>query len=260
MEPISSLIVGHVAGKGLELVTKKFRTNVVERWSRHRAEQFFKVFCQQVAAERSLLSDAEVELLLARMLDDDLSTEVLFDAYRRVTLSRSRILGPRIIGLLTATLVSERRVASDEEDTIFAAAEELHDGELREFVAFFKKERAQDTHHKVVESESGLEVQVGDESFDSNWRSKSPKSTGPMDLAESYGVWARKLATLGILVQETREREYDYDEDSERHVDQPGTIREISWWLCVPRCYYKLVELIERADWPDDSTESTEAK
>lgn len=253
MEPISSLVAGHVADKILDTVAVRFRHLVIERWSRRRAEEFFATFCSQCAAERGLINDAEVELSLERLLTDERSSEVLFDAYRRVSLARSRVLGPRVIGLLTAKLMASSRGATEEEENIFQAAESLVDDDFRAFRRFLMEERSRIGHAGSTENENGLRVRLFDDEIDSNWRRRDARRIGPADLDEYFGAsWARKLVGLGILTQTMEEREYDYAPDSRSGADEPGTVREVSWWLFVPRAYYELAELTQRADWPDD--------
>jgi hypothetical protein len=135
MEVVSaSAVVGKVAAK---LILKKFGKAVVERWTRHRAEQFFAAFVEALAAESAAhIESLEVDRMLDKILEDDTKTETLFDAYRRVCFTTSKDLGPRIIALLTGKLVMEGRVADEEEEKVFAAAETLGDGEL---LSFFKK-------------------------------------------------------------------------------------------------------------------------
>lgn len=247
MDPVTSLLVGHASGKLLDVFAGQFRSNVIERWSRRRAEEFFLAFTRQVVAERNLLTDAEVELGLAAILEDEIRTEILFDAYRWVALSRSRKLGPRIIALLTAKLVAAARLAHEDEETMFAVAGTLNDEELRAFVTFFDEAQTDVSCHR----EDGLEWCLGDETFDSSWRTTDYRSTGQVNLAEHYGLWAQRLLSLGVLTQDTREREFAYKEDSERYIDEPGVVREVSWWCRLPRAFFELAELIRRADWSE---------
>ena len=102
MEPVTSLLTGHLAGKLVDRVSRSFRTNVIERWSKRRANNFFQQFCREVEIELAGGRSEELETLLDKMLQDEHSTELLFDAYRRVSLSRSKAIGPRVIGILTA--------------------------------------------------------------------------------------------------------------------------------------------------------------
>src|SRR5215207_1309246 len=118
MDPLSSLLVGHAAGKLLDKFGSSFRAHVIERWSRRRAEEFVVQFCEEISRQRGGATHHELEEALTRIVEDEVCSEILFDAYRRLTLSRSRVLGPRIIALLTAELVGEKRVASDHEDAI----------------------------------------------------------------------------------------------------------------------------------------------
>ena len=244
IDPATSFLAGHVGSKLLDKLGSSFRTQVVERWSRRRAEAFFDQFCSEVARSHEAASDG-LDAALTKIIEDDTCSEVLFDAYRRVALSKSRELGPRVIGLLTAELVGSKRVADDIEDSMFLAAENLTDDELLAFVGFVRKKLA--TLPATQKTDHGLRIQWGEEQFDSNWRREDGVSTAPLDLDECLGRWASKLKSYGIVSDDMREREFAYSADSEAHVDQDGSVREITWWIQVPPVYFKLVELIERA-------------
>ncbi len=251
MEPISSLLVGHAAGKLLDKFGSSFRTHVIERWSKRRAEEFFGQFCEEVSRQRDYATSRELDDALAQVVEDKVCSEVLFDAYRRVALSKSRVLGPRIIALLTAELVVEGRVATDTEDAMFSAAENLADDELIAFARFIREEQA-----KIAEAADkagkDLRVKLCDDQIDSNWN--EVVSTGPLDLDEFLGRWAGKMKSYGIIKDEIQERQVDYEADSERYIDEPGTVREIIWWISVPAEYLKLVGLIYRARGDSEST------
>lgn len=242
MDPVTSLLASHAAGKLLDTFGSSFRTHVIERWSRRRAEEFIVQFCEEVSRQRSGATDHELEAALTRITEDEVCSEILFDAYRRLALSRSRVLGPRIIALLTAELVGEKRGASDPEDAILLAAENLSDGELLAFAEFVREERAKSTG-----DDKGLRIKWCEEQFDSSWPHKQTVSTGPLDLEECLGRWAGKLKSYGIIKDDVQERQFDYDTDPERHIDEAGTIREIVWWINIPYEYLKLEGLIGRA-------------
>lgn len=75
-------------------------------------------------------------LLVDKILDDINATEVLFDAYRRVTHSRSKTFGPRVIAILTARILAEERTADFTEEVMMDVVESLYDDELGEFASF----------------------------------------------------------------------------------------------------------------------------
>ena len=77
--------------------------------------------------------------MLRTLAEATQKTEVLYDAYRSVCFSKSKTMGPRILGLLTASIVLEKRTATDEEEPVFKAAEALSDPELLEFFKAYRK-------------------------------------------------------------------------------------------------------------------------
>lgn len=245
MDPVSSLLVGHAAGKVLDRLGSSVRT-LIERWSRRRAEEFFDQFCKEVSRQCNAATPRELDETLTKIVEDEACQEILFEAYRRVALSRSKALGPRIIALLTAELVADGRVATDLEDTIFQAAANLTDDEMIAFAVFVREEQEKSARG-ADKPGCGLRIKWCEEQFDSNWPREDTVSTGPLDLDECLGRWAGKLKSYGIIKEDLEERQFAYQEDSERHIDEPGTVREIKWWISIPAEYLKLVELIHRA-------------
>jgi hypothetical protein len=87
MDPLSSLLVGHAASKLLDKFGSSFRTHVIDRWSRRRAEEFFVQFYEEVSRQRDGVTSDTLDELLSKMVEDEVCSEILFDAYRRVALS-----------------------------------------------------------------------------------------------------------------------------------------------------------------------------
>jgi hypothetical protein len=238
---MGAFIVDYAIGKVIDGALGTFKTQVVERWSRHRAENFFDAFCSKVAQDRGIQDAGELRSDLNKVLADDVGSEILFDAYRRVTLTRSKTFGPRIIGVLTARLVGEGRTANPGEENVLASAESLTDDEFRGFQEFMKSDHIVKADGYNPKPTTALVVRWCDETFDSNWKNDHPVSVAPLDLSESLGPWAAKLKTHDLIGDDVRERQYEYSEDSERHVDQDGVGREISWWLHFnPSCFLLL--------------------
>jgi hypothetical protein len=175
----------------------------------------------------------------------------VFDAYRAVCLSRSKDLGPRIIAILTAELVLAKATAERTDDLVFSAAEELFDSELSAFSDFALSRQARliDNPGKIIQllKDGSIEVQMGEETMDSNWIRASSIPIGPLDLARDIGQWAPKLKNLGLISDDVRERQWRYEEDSERHVDESGISREITWWLTLTKPSLVLANLVQRA-------------
>ena len=250
MDPISSFISGHLAGKVLDYVGSKFKTNVVERWTKHRAQSFFNEFCREVEIELAGTESMKLDDILSHILEDETCSETLFDAYRRVSLTKSKELGPRIIGIVTAELVLQGRIADEIEDVILSAAENLMDDELIEYAEFVREQRARgadESKKDVVFNKKGdLKIEWCKEQFDSNGLRETEVSIAPLNLNEALGHWASKLKSYGILFDDMKEAKWVYQEDSECHIDQDGSVREISWWIYIPHVYLRLAELVDR--------------
>ena len=254
MDPVTSLATGHAAGKLIDRVTASFRVNVIERWSKRRAQHFFDEFCREVELEAAGERSEKLEPLLDQMLEDEHATELLFDAYRRVSLSRSKTIGPRVIGILTARLALENREPTGAEESMMDSAEQLYDDELIEYASFIRsyRQRAGDDKQKdVTLCDRGiLRIQWNCEQIDSNWHREFNVSLAPLNLDESCGSWATKMESLGMIQTDLTERKWDYREDSERHIDEDGSVREISWWIITWDTYFSFADLIDRVN-PD---------
>jgi hypothetical protein len=242
MEPISSLVAGYAVGKLTEIAESMVRTHVIERWGRFRAKQFFDAFCGAIASEGT--TELELQQLLDDLLSDDRRSQVLFDVYRSVCFTKSRSLGPRIIALLTAELVTRESVADDEEAAIFSAAEELSDAEFAEFSAFALDHANRTNTDDTSTHHGSLSINMGEELIDSAHRYETDISLGPLNLATTdIGSWALKLKRHGLISDDVRERQWDYQEDGEQHIDEPGTMRQVTWWLYL----HRLAELTKQA-------------
>ena len=197
----SALAIEFATGKLTELAESLVRKRVIERWSRYRAEQFFEAFCQTLLDLG--VSDAQLAGKLDELLEDDQCSQVVFDAYRAVCLTRSRNVGPRVIALLTAELVIARAKATADDDAIFSVAEELSDDELHETGEFVLKahelaQRQNDGDYSL-DGLGTIKCRVAHQVIDAVPHSRGELSLGPLDLAASVGVWAAKLQRYGLL-------------------------------------------------------------
>ncbi|MFH1265638.1 MAG: hypothetical protein ABIK89_07905 [Planctomycetota bacterium] len=251
MDPATSLLAGHAAGKLIDHVAGQFRVHVIERWTKKRAQLFFEQFCQEVAAGTS----ERFEDYLSKIFENETCSEVLYDAYRSVCLTKSKTLGPRIIAVQTAELLLQNRQAEYVEQTIFEVAEQMTDEEIAECVEFIEQQRrhADNPEHKSVnytKSGESIEIEWGKEQCDSNWHRETDLSLAPLDLVRDLGNWAAKAKATGMLSDDVKERKWEYPEDCERFDPEPGSVREVSWWLYLhPPClqFVKIVNKIQTA-------------
>lgn len=248
LETAGSLIGGHVAGKLIDTVTSKFRTCVIERWTRRRARNFFDQFCREIAADNA----DEADRLISQLIEDECCSEVLYDAYRSVALSKSKSLGPRIIAIVTAQIVSQRREAEYNEELIFAAAEQMNDEELNELAAFTEQQQSDADNRDKKETpfcdkSDSINVEWGEEQFDSAWHRETDVSLAPLDLGQDLGTWASKAKAIGLLSDDIKEKTWEYPEDCERFDPEPGSVREVTWWISLHSSCLQLAPLIRRA-------------
>ncbi|HEX3625836.1 MAG TPA: hypothetical protein VH280_10470 [Verrucomicrobiae bacterium] len=195
---------------------KKFTGAVVERLSRHRANCFFDAFVDSLHCKPD-----EINRRLDDILGDDTKSEILFDAYRRVCLSKSKTIGPRIIGLLTGQLTIECRVANPIEESIFEAAESMSDGDFMEFVEDYQELR----EHKRRIADTGASVSV-------RWSEENSGYNGTINISpfpweDALGRWAVKLS---IPERAPNHEPYSWDGLS----DRPRQAMRIRWLIPRP--------------------------
>jgi len=255
MDPVTSLATAHIAGKLIDRVSTSFRVNVIERWSKHRAAQFFQQFCQEVETELAGGQSEQLETLLDKMLEDEYASELLFDAYRRVSLSRSKTIGPRLIGVLTAKLALERRDPNGVEESILFAAEELDDEELLDFSTFVHETREQlsdETNDDVTVDHTIVRIKWRAEQFGSIWDSPSDNSISPLNFYDSHGSWAVKMSMRDIIRTDITERtEYHVQYTTE---DGRQSTRHVTWWIQTWDSYFQFADIIDRVAPPPNTT------
>lgn len=254
----ANFLSSHLAGKILDKVSGEFYDKIILRWTKSRAEEFFRTFCMLVEDDLKNKPNDYVPVFLDLILSDEIKSEILFEAYRSVCMTKSKKFGPRIIGLITAQLILENAQANDMEESICYAAENMSDDELLLFSSYYKenKEKAvpkNTTHkdrHANVYTGDALEVNHGYEQVDSGsmFGRESKISITPTNLYEELGPWAKKLESAGFLHTEVREYLWSYEADDERHIHQDGNVREISFWVCFSYASEELVRLIDRAN------------
>jgi hypothetical protein len=227
----SALVGEYLAGKGVDVLGKKFKTGVIERWTRRRAEQFVNTFCGLVTSDKS---DDEIELYLTSIIEDEKKSEALFDAYRRVALSASPTLGPRIVALVTARIVGADRQPTAEEDKILSAAEKMTDVELIELRDWF-----------------GEHVSKLEKKGTSYYSKGADEDSAGIDYWADWGSWAAKLAGFGFIYTYVEVKTYkDWQFDEGRVIEEGDEIKQVKLRtdMYYAAEYKDLAELVTRAE------------
>jgi hypothetical protein len=233
-------------------LVKSFTSNVIEKWTKHRAERFFEEFQNRLLKNR-ICGDQDSNFIqdIDDILSSDIGSEVIFDAYRRVSLSSSKNIGPRIIGLLTAEICIEQRVADDFEELIFSVCETLNDSELLDIhhiINGWLEEANNADNKKRSYIENGYIKNVIDKSVvDSSYNSNAVIDLSIDNLYEDFGSGVQKLKNLGVLTTQVHQSTQHYEEDSERYIDQDGTLNITTKIALFSLRYRRLLELIKRA-------------
>ena len=105
MEPITQ----YAAGRALDRVVDILVRGVFAACSRRRAQAFLETFLEELKLSPTPEGEERINAYLDRIARNELESEILFESYRRVALSKSKTLGPKVCALLTATLLSEGR-------------------------------------------------------------------------------------------------------------------------------------------------------
>lgn len=236
MEPVSTIVSSYLIDKVTDRAERAFHKHVIERWTRKRAIEFYREFSRELLDGG--LNGANLESRLEELLSDEKNSEIVWEAYRLVSLSKSKTIGPRIIAVLVAQIVQRDGVASDEEEKLLQAAELLSD---EEFFLFAK----QMTKLQASQSGSTFSEVLDTQSIDSSWPDTEIE-VGPVALADEYGLWAEKLSTLGLISQSTRQSHHFYREDSERHIDSDGVLTKYVFRVTFSPLCLRLSDLVAK--------------
>lgn len=209
MIPIASAAAGlaldHLVQQGLD----KLSNRVIERWSRQRAVSFYRTLIWHLSQD--IPDRDEVEARLNRAVEDEATSEVIFDAYRAVSLSRSKTLGPRVIAVLTSRIIQrDSPVATGSEEMVFAAAEALSDVDFRCFMNTIDLVIAGAANNRsdpgVYNDTAPLEYSLPTPSSQlpfAGWGARSRSATQTIvienSLAASLGLWAERLRAIGLI-------------------------------------------------------------
>lgn len=183
-----------------------FRKAVIERLSAYRAQLFYRALTSSFAEEQAEgVEFPETVAAIEVALAGELTSAMLFDCYRRVCFSRSKDLGPVIIGLLAGKLAAAERDASTDEEEVFGAAEEMTDRELLGVVDFSDlctRELARLNSVYSRTEAGGVVIAMNQMLPGASPFGGNPARVGPVNLGTSFGAWARKAEALGIIVQD----------------------------------------------------------
>lgn len=241
MDPVTSYVVGKLS----DSVVGRFSKAVIGRWTDHRRQKFLESFVEELRLNGEQPDD--LDAFLDEVMGDDSKSAALFDAYRSVCLSRSRTLGPRVIGIVAASVVLGYMEADDRCDNIVRAAESLSDDELIETSCYVLQQwtkAASAESDGVRPTESGGIVMEADRVAVDIGRDYRVY-VGPVALSVAYGTWASKLGALDLITTDVKEEQVHYGVS--HYVDEPGVEKRIIWSLLVSPEVVELARLVARA-------------
>jgi hypothetical protein len=235
MEPLTMWAGKAAISKVKDLIVRK----VAARWSSYRADVFTAALVDALRRDREEQDTSELDDVLLELLRIDWKSEAIFEAYRRVSLSRSRDLGPCIVALLTAELILEERKPEDSEELIFDAAERLSDAEILEFSKSIREWEDKATTEKP-DALPDLYVSIGKDYVDLDMGAAIETSS----MMPGLGNWAVKAVALGLISERIEDRTQKME--TRYHVG-PQTYRTVTFTVYVPAGVRRFAHYVERA-------------
>lgn len=250
MDPVSTTLFSAAKNAATQYIGGLIKSKVIERWSQYRAEKFYESFLDEFQKQADVrYQSADLDDLLRKLSEDDEVTSTLFDAYRRVCLSASRELGPRIIGLLTAEIVLEGRSASEGEERMFQAAETLNDSDLLEFAWYIQDHvgRLDSEKRAAFDVLGHTKILLRDETVNAAANGGYLRPSPPLEISSDVGIWALRLKNICLIEEERMHDIWVIREDSERHIDEDTRVCRTTDYLLTTRECHRLAALVERA-------------
>lgn len=232
------MIASYLGEKCIDHLIGQSFASVLNKASKKRATEFFTQFTESVEALNKGDDEQEqtISRLLSRLDNSPDDAELLFSAYRQVVFSRSHTLGPRFIAYTTANILCELRAATPDEQCALFAAEQLSDKELVDLATYVLP--------KFINNRNNIfEILSLSTNLASNKYHDAP---GSIDIQDHLGIWAVRAESYGLLRQYSINSSHDYQEDSERHIDEPGTIATTKYYVEIHPSALQLAEGIRK--------------
>ncbi|MBU9643535.1 hypothetical protein [Burkholderia gladioli] len=247
---MSLAIMGMAKNMAMKQAQEFVKKKVIERWSQYRADKFYEAFLYEVAKQAdSKFQSASLDDLLEKIGKRDTATSAIWDAYRHVCLSASKEIGPRVIGLLVAEIVQEDRTADESEERLFQAAENLTDADFESFIEFLKTAERHSADSSFGHWRRTAEpiYLIDKQEAWADYEQGALESPTPINLGDLLGLWAARLRSLGIVLDDRVEHTEKIREDSERYIDSDQRYRVIRDFLVISKDGERLARLVERA-------------
>jgi hypothetical protein len=249
MDPIQLM-----SKKALNTAIKVSIGEILKVFQDWKNDLFLQAFIEEYKIELDAKEqNTQADEQLVKILSSDSMKAFLFERIRNVFLSKSRVISPIAIGFISAKVFAEKRNPTIEEECLFEALESLSDEELRAFCTEYKisidKMKVMETKKNYPrKTTDGILIYEIIDEFDSVRSSEKTINTGEIDLQIMYGSWARKLQSFGLIQTETQIQKFDYKEDSERHIDEDGSVERHISAVVILNEASRLYTLIERAE------------
>lgn len=245
----AGVVAKYLGQRAIDAAVDRFAAAIIRPCAERRAHAFFHQLVQELVTETGGTDNAEaVSAALDQVLTRGSARETVFEFYRQSVLSRSKVVGPRLLALLAARLIGEHRKLTAVEQQLCELAEACTDEDLAEFAAYFATitgGTSPNYAERVKKDPIGYIVRLDQQYSDSNW--PSVMRAGPLNLALALGGWGAKFERVGAIEQRIETSSKAYKEDSERYIDMPGLLHSVEWYALFGDVCSELAELIPLA-------------
>jgi hypothetical protein len=237
--------VGYAGQKAVDHLIEKFSGTLIKACVDHRSHSYFRQLANELGGPADSVERASrIAAALERVINSEGERETVHEYYRRSVLSRSRDAGPRLLALLSATLINECRVPDVVEHQLAEIAETCTDAELAEFTRYYAKlafdaqvQLQKDSYEREVRIvRDGYEVMLDYESGFGQSR------VGPLTLYNKVGPWAPRFERAGAIEQSV---EFVVSrEDSDMRESKGKNRHEIFWTLNISKTCERLAGML----------------
>ena len=255
MEPVTTAVVAaftidKTKEMAFDFAKDWLKRNVFAGEAEYRLQQFVYLLLR----EANLTFDekptsAEVDEALKGILNTDARKNAVLEAYRRVCLSASKELGPRIIALITGRRLGLGGFASSLEEQYSLCAEQLSDMALIKFAVSMRE--AMKRQSDIIELKLSLHpnsiIEIDLFKIDTAASGALSDIPGIRDAALIMGTWVHRMKSLGVLSDELKQTSIDGGNAAMDGADSSEYIYRL---FCTTE-FVGLVELIEKAQGPN---------
>jgi len=217
---ITSILALKAASIGGSAAFRKMLDPAFDWLRNQRAEAFFDQIIQELEAEQDpRWTSSTLKEALERLSCDKHAQEAMFEAGRKVSLTASGNIGPRVIAMILHPILVGAREATDDEERMFDACVALNDTDFKrmsEYVLANSSERQNrvtgaldvpiDPPTTSVSHSLAARGYINIKFRQDDYNNESGSvDRAPFNFSRDLGRWARSLSDCGLLSEISRE-------------------------------------------------------